>query len=102
MANYVVTFRISSDRANYDDVYNSLRDVAQAEATSLPWEETSSFMAFESPKTTANLMNSLYFDSKLLEAKDALLLINLSQSEYSVKGENYPNTLKSSLGLKEV
>ena len=102
MAHYTVSFTLSSARDDYQEVYQSLMDAVEDEATDRPWKETSSFLAFKSHKGTKALMKAIYLGSKLLESKDVLLLINTTQGEFSVKGAKYPNTLEDRLGLTEV
>ncbi|MCK2042552.1 hypothetical protein KZO83_07605 [Chromohalobacter sp. TMW 2.2308] len=102
MTNYIVSFEISSDRDNYAEVRKSLMDAAQKIANELPWEETTSFLSFKSSYDLQGASHVLYFDSKLLESKDKLLVIDLTNKKYIQRGMQYPVTLKDSLGLSEV
>ena len=94
MSILAITFRIHED-STYQERYDSLIEQIKAEASDSTWEETTSFFIIESNKSSKALCDDLYMHSSILESKDVLLVINLSQKGYSQRGAQYPNTLRS-------
>ncbi len=102
MASYLISFTISAGSRNYNDVYQSLEEAVNKVASDTAWDETTSFFALDSDRSTSDVADSIYFGSELLEGHDVLLVINTSKGEYRQRGAKYPNTLKARLGLTEV
>ena len=50
------------------------------------WEEFVSFMVIQSSKTTDELTQTIYLDSKFDGSKDSLIVIGLSYHHYVVRG----------------
>jgi hypothetical protein len=92
MSIFAVTFRIHED-ASYSTRYESLVEQIKKESASDPWEEPTSFALVESSKSSKQLCDALYNNSKIIDTKDMLLVVNLSQNGYAQKGAKYPNTL---------
>jgi hypothetical protein len=95
MTIFAISFRIHED-STYEERYESLVEQIANAATDSTWEETTSFYVIESAHTSSkSLCDELYNNSKILESKDLLLVINLSQKGYAQRGAKYPNTLDS-------
>lgn len=94
MSLFAISFRIHED-STYETRYESLVEQIQKEAVDNTWEETTSFYLIESEqKTSKSLCDDLYNNSKIIDSKDIILVINLSNKGYSQRGAKYPNTLK--------
>jgi len=94
MSIFVISFRIKED-STYQERYDSLVERIKKNATGSTWEETTSFFLIESTSSSSELCNDLYHNSKIIDSKDVLLVVNLSQKGYAQKGAPYPNTLDS-------
>jgi hypothetical protein len=93
MAIFAISFRVHED-ATYQDRYDSLIEQINKEAKGdSTWEETTSFFIIESSKTSKSLCDDLYHQSKILESKDLLLVVNLTSKAYAQRGAQYPHTL---------
>ena len=94
MSLFAITFRIHED-STYQERYDSLVKEIKSEATDKTWDETTSFFLIESDKTSKALCKDLYLHSSILESKDILLVINLSQEAYDQRGAKLPNRLSN-------
>lgn len=95
MAVFAITFRIETD-STYSERYDSLvEQIRKVAIGGLVWDEPTSFSLIESSKTSKDLCDSLYFNSKIIDSKDMVLVVNLSQKGYGQYGAKYPNTLDS-------
>ena len=92
MAIFVISFRIHED-LTYQERYNSLVQQINDEAIGKVWDETTSFFIIESNKSSKALCDDLYMHSTILDSKDILLVINLSQKGYAERGAQLPNRL---------
>src|SRR4051812_9158322 len=95
MAIFAITFRIHED-ATYNDRYNSLMEQIRRAAVDPAdnWNEPTSFVIMQSDQSTASLFHALYYQSSIVETKDVLVVVNLSEKTYAQKGAKYPNTLE--------
>ena len=88
MSLFAISFRIHED-STYETRYESLVEQIQKEAVDNTWEETTSFYLIESEqKTSKSLCDDLYNNSKIIDSKDIILVINLSNKGYSQRGAN--------------
>ena len=86
MAVHAVTFRLLHD-ATYGDRYESLvRAIRQATCTTF-WDEPTSFALIESNESSAQIAARIDRNSTFAHSKDLLLVVNLSQSGFTVLGE---------------
>jgi hypothetical protein len=94
MSLFAISFRVHED-STYQERYDSLVKEIKSEAIDKIWDETTSFFLIESDKTSKTLCNDLYLHSNILESKDILLVINLSQKGYDQRGAKLPNRLSN-------
>jgi hypothetical protein len=100
MSVFAVTFRIERD-ATYSDRYESLVEQIKKQARNgNTWDEPTSFVLIESAKSAKDLCDRLYYDSKIIEPTDTLLVVNLSLKEYAQRGAKYPYSLDSLMGKR--
>lgn len=97
MSNYIVSFTIGQTDI-YNVVWNSLKEVVERISIDTAVDETTSFFAFQSSLSTADVIHQLYYESKLLTSSDALVLVNLTQQEHAYAGLEFPNLMASALG----
>ena len=101
MANFIVSFRIASDKyynQRYESFVSEVHNVAGG--TSSVWEETSSFFVFEWEGNADELCEKLYFSTLFDPSKDQMLIIDVSNRKKAVKGQiKYPDVLESYLGF---
>lgn len=91
MGTFAISFRIHDD-AGWAARYDSLvEEIGKCEST---WVETTSFALVSSDETLSELEDRLYFGAKLLDTKDLLLAIDVTNDPALLRGKNsYPNTL---------
>jgi hypothetical protein len=94
MSLFAITFRIHED-STYQERYDSLVKEIKSEATDKIWDETTSFFLIKNDKSSKTLCNDLYLHSSILESKDILLVINLSQKGYDQRGAKLPVRLSN-------
>jgi hypothetical protein len=99
MSIFVISFRIKED-STYQERYDSLVERIKKNATGSTWEETTSFFLIESTSSSSELCDDLYYNSKIIDSKDVLLVVNLSHKSYAQKGAPYPKTLDSLMGKR--
>lgn len=86
MAVFVISFCIG-DTPKYSEVWSSLDKVVRAEATGkVVFDETTSFYVIKSERTSADLLDAIYFGSDLLDSRDSLVVINLSLKSHASRG----------------
>lgn len=102
MAHFIVTFRIADD-SGYQVRYESfLEEIYKKASGGSPgtWEETTSFLSFESSGTADSMCNSLYMDSKFDASKDMMVVLELDSRTKAVKGPiSYLATLNRTIGF---
>lgn len=90
---YAISFDIKAD-ATYGDRYKSLMAEIRNTPDAAVWAETTSFVLLRSSEKIGDLAHRLYFNSKLLESKDMLLVIDHNSSVCVARGPfEYPATL---------
>lgn len=85
MAVFCLTFRIHEDATyaqRYDSVVEAVRRCCHGEY----WDQTTSFFLFENPSTSEKIADWINQNSQFAEAKDVLLVINLTQKGYKAIG----------------
>lgn len=101
MPNFIVSFRLASD-STYQERYESLdarvHEIAQG-GVGNTWEETSSMYIFIAEGNAQSICDDLYFQTKVDESKDQLLVIDVSRRQHAERGVKYPNTLAKVLGF---
>lgn len=101
MANFIVTFRISSDN-DYKERYESFVTtlVAYAGGAAKVWDETTSFYVFEKDATADAVCSHLYLESKFNATKDMMVVIDVGRHKKATKGPiPYEFLLTSYLGF---
>ena len=81
---YAVTFQIKDDDSR-DERLQSVAATVRQQALGV-WEEINSVMVIESNKTTDELTQAIYLDSKFDGSKDSLVVIGLSYQHYVARG----------------
>ncbi|MVW72164.1 hypothetical protein [Bordetella sp. 15P40C-2] len=102
MAHFIVTFRIKND-ATYQARYDSFVNTASSFADIIPWDETTSFLAFKAKDHTlssAGLCSALYLQSEFDAVKDMMVVIDLDNRTKATRGDiAYPGLLAAGLGF---
>ena len=81
---YAIAFRIKPDDS-YEERLQSVVAVTRRGALGV-WEEFTSFMVIETNKTTDELAQSIYLDSKFDGARDGMVVVSLSYQHYVARG----------------
>ena len=98
MATFAITFRIKDDSTSQERWQSLVSAINDKNSEDIAWDETTSFALIKSSKSAAQLGDFLYYHSQILDSKDKLLLINLSESsDYYQRGVDYPSILSSYL-----
>lgn len=95
MAVYAVSFEIKYD-STYSERYKSLIDKINEIATGNVWDETTSFVAFNSNLKIDEVHHALYFGTDLL-GDDKLLILQPTGGSYRQRNAKYPSILKGIL-----
>lgn len=91
MAVFAVSFRIAGRRTalgSYDERWESVDAAIRSSSASRYWSETVSFYVLEAHLTSQELVETIHEASKLDQAVDLLVCINLSQKAYEIFGNN--------------
>lgn len=100
MPTHVVTFRVEYD-ASYERRWTSIVDTIRKEASgNLTFEEMTSVIVINSPKSAEDLASSIYIRSLMDGNKDRLVVFNMTSHDYAMRGsfEN-PGRLATVTGL---
>lgn len=102
MPHFIVTFRIKSD-SSYQERYDSFIEQVREDADLLPWDQTTSFLAFRSKDkalSAQGLCNRLYVYSKFDSSKDIMVVVNLDDKTKATQGDiEYLQLLSAGLGF---
>ena len=99
MAHFIVTFRFKND-STYQDRYDSFVDKVKEIAELSPWDETSSFFAFQADDNAVGLCTTLYVETKFDSTKDRMVVIDIDRREKATKGNfDYLPLLNYGLGF---
>jgi len=99
MANFIVTFQIKSDDT-YQKRYNSFIRKVNELTNYEHWDETTSFLCFETSSSAEGVCSSLYVGSDFDATKDIMVVIDVSNKKRATKGPlKYPSLLESYLGF---
>ena len=83
---FIVTFRFKND-ATYQDRYDSFIEQANQVATTVPWDQTTSFLAFEAKGTAETVCSDLYLKSAFDSTRDVMVVIDLDNKQKATRGE---------------
>lgn len=90
MAVFAASFRIEevdTDIGTSGARRESVIEILRAQSDSMVWEETTSFILFNSPLPSASNIRQAVIDDALFDADvDVLLVINLSEKDYAPLG----------------
>lgn len=86
MAVFAISFRIASD-SSYSDRYQSVVDAILKISPGIYWDETTSFVIVEAEKSSENMASEIDNGSTFRPSTDLLVVINLSQKGYAVRGQ---------------
>lgn len=97
MAVHAVMVRIDYDN-NYSERYSKTVDVINREGggSAEVWDEPTSSYVLKSFKTAKQLCDDIYYASPLVEGRDTLVVVSLSdkgENSYGQRGAKYPNIL---------
>ena len=81
---YAVAFQIDHDD-DYNDRLQSVIATARREALAV-WDEFNALLVIESNKTTDELTQAIYLESKFDGSKDSLVVISLSYQHCVARG----------------
>ncbi len=95
MSIYILSFEVKAD-ATYAKRYRTLVEKVASLTAGSTWDETTSFIAFQSPWGLEELFEKLYYETDLLP-QDKYLLIDVVSGKFLARHIKYPATLKAAL-----
>lgn len=93
MSTFIISFRVGSE-GDYSQRYQTMMARIFAISTTNTWEETTSFVLIDSPRSAEDIATDIYVNSDMNSKFDTLLVIDLDNGLHATRGVvKYPNTL---------